>query len=158
MFRDNIFCFRKKIIFLLLFRVIHFSNFKCIFQHLNQGHKEHSMVQNKDRTFIFHNPKQFLFFCDPYPRRHTIAVFRFCDSSHLADGWYGDLELCSLKLRRQQELVRSLIGGKELVIPDSHCSNQDVKIIGSFTNLSGYAQQFSRAKHWVFLGKVTWHS
>ena len=45
-------CWKK---YLLLFREIHFSNFKCIFQHLNWCHKCHSMVQIKDRTFIFHD-------------------------------------------------------------------------------------------------------
>ena len=120
-------CWNKIEIFLLL-RVIHCSNFECIFRHLKEWHKGHSMVQNKDRTFIFHNPKQFSFFCDPYPLWHTVANFRFCGSSHSADGRYGDRELCSLKLQQRQELEISLFRANGVVISDSRSANQDVLI------------------------------
>ena len=58
----GIFVFVKiKMSLFFLFREIECPNFKWTFEHLNEGHKGLSMVQNRDRAFVFHNPKHFCF-------------------------------------------------------------------------------------------------
>ena len=94
-----------KLFFSLSFRKIPVNICYFIFQCINDCH----YGLKKYRTFVFHNSQFLVFFSfyGPHDLRHTVAVFRFCGSSHSADGRNRNLELCSLWQR--QELVRSLI-------------------------------------------------